>query len=295
MIARIRLAALAGVCLGGLLGGVAPQPSPRAPAAAGEYTILSADFHVHSFPDGLPPWDVAREARRRGLDAIALTSHNSMFSWWLWRHAPSSVTGAGGVIVLPGEELTAARFHMALVGIARPVPWGDSVEAAAAETHAQGGVAILAHPTAEYAAGVDAGAFRSLDGIEAAHPAMETDARTAAELAAAYARAKAAHPGIAAIGSSDFHYVRPIGLCRTYVFARAATAAGLIEAVRGGRTVACDAEGRVHGPPELAGIVEADCDRVARRGVPNGPAARTGTALLWLSLLALVLLGPAAD
>ena len=51
----------------------------------------------------------------------------------------------------------------------------------------------------------------------------------------AYANAHAANPHIAAIGSTDFHTIAPIGLCRTYVFAKTRTRAAILEAIRAGR------------------------------------------------------------
>ncbi len=81
------LLVLAGLVL--TMNAAAPAVRAREPKAG--YQVLAADFHVHSFPgDGvLPPWDLAVEARRRGLDAIALTNHNAMLLV-----APRAVAGA---------------------------------------------------------------------------------------------------------------------------------------------------------------------------------------------------------
>jgi hypothetical protein len=75
------------------LGSGTSAGSGRVAPRVGPYTVLAADFHVHSFPGdgGLLPWDIVTEARRRGLDAIALTSHNNMWSWRLARRSPIPV------------------------------------------------------------------------------------------------------------------------------------------------------------------------------------------------------------
>jgi hypothetical protein len=75
-----------------------------------------------------------------------------------------------------------------------------------------------------------------------------------AELTAFWLRTRAYNPRVAPIGSSDFHFRAPVGLCRTYVFAREPTEEGVIEAVRAGRTVAYDSAGRAYGDPALAAI-----------------------------------------
>ena len=90
---RVRLA-LAALWLTGLvLGSISERsiatsrsvPSTSSGKIYDGFQVLSADLHVHSFPgDGaLPPWALASEARRRGLDIIALTNHNQMLSWTL--------------------------------------------------------------------------------------------------------------------------------------------------------------------------------------------------------------------
>ena len=110
-----RLLAAVALLAGVALGAVRRSEPPAAPPAADGYVVLAADLHVHGWPDGIPPWDAVREAARRRLDVVALTAHNSTRLWWLWTHAPWA--RAGGVIVLPGEELTSVGYHMAIVGV----------------------------------------------------------------------------------------------------------------------------------------------------------------------------------
>jgi hypothetical protein len=101
-----------------------------------------------------------------------------------------------------------------------------------------------------------------------------------------------AHPSIAAIGSTDFHTWAPVGLCRTYVFVRAATESGVLEAIRAGRTVACNEGGQVHGPDAFASLVRDEC-RVDAAAAPIGDEflSHLGATTAWLSLLGLVVVG----
>ena len=293
--ARPRWLAFAAVGAGLLLAGVTDPVQSRVPVTALGYTVVAGDFHVHGFPDGILPWDAAREARRRRLDVIALTSHNSMRGWRLWARSP--VAPPQDVIVLPGEELTSAGYHLALVGVTSVVPWRQSLAGAAAAARAQGGVAILAHPSGDaFRRSVTDEGLRAVDGIEVAHPSKETSRETRTDLLDTYQRTKALNPRVAAIGSSDFHVFGPLGLCRTYLFVRERSAAGVLEAIRAGRTAACDGRGRAGGPPELASAIADRC-REDALAPPAGDTltSRAGTALVWAGLVALVVFGVSGD
>lgn len=271
-------------------------PAPRPPVVAAGYTILAADLHVHSFPgDGfLPPWEIAVEARRRRLDAVALTNHNSSHSWRLARWL-APVTSRGGAMLIPGREVTSIGYHLAVLGVEGPVAWRQPVSFAAAEVHAAGGVAIAAHPESRTWPAFDDAALRALDGVEVGNPKIHVRDDIRRDLTTFYQRAMRLHPSIAAIGSTDFHHFAPLGLGRTYVFARPATQAGILDAIRAGRTVACDG-GDTYGPPELVALVGAEC-REDATAPPEGHTGveRGGTWLVWVGLLALVLLGPGSD
>ncbi len=282
------------LCAAGIVLGAAADRAPaRIPPTRGGFIVLTGDFHVHSFPgDGaLAPWDIAHEAGRRRLDVVALTNHNAMLSWNL---AKALGWTASGVLMIPGDEVTGVGFHVAAIGLERPVPWRGSIVDAAAAIHSQGGVAIGAHPVGPFRTSYDRDAFRALDGIEAAHPEMFTNERAHLEFAEVYRGALAAHPGIAAIGSSDFHTWAPLGECRTYLFVRSATIDGVIDAIRAGRTVACDARGVAYGPASLSSLVGDDCraDASAPPAGEIGWLSRASATTTWLALVALVFVRP---
>jgi hypothetical protein len=276
-----------------VVGAAADRAAPRTPPVRGGYIVLTGDLHVHSFPgDGaLPPWDIAHEARRRRLDVVALTNHNSTLSWHLAR-ALNATAGTPGVLMLPGDEVTSVGFHVAAVGIDRSVPWRGSIEDVAVAIQARGGVAIGAHPGGAQRRSFTVRAFRALDGIEAAHPAKFQTKGLNSDLVETYRAAVAAHPSIAAIGSSDFHTWAPLGLCRTYLFVRTEDGAGVIEAIRAGRTVACDGKGFTYGPTTLSDLVGDECRAdSAALAAGESPLSQAGAALVWLSLIALVIAG----
>jgi hypothetical protein len=248
--------AAAALCVAGLVAGsLEPRPPAHEPIQSGGYWILTADFHVHGFPgDGaLPPWLLRDEAARAGLDAFALTNHNRVSTA---RAARRMFDGSPGPIVIVGQEITARGFHIAAAGVEAPVDWTSGAAAAIREVHAQGGVAIAAHPARAYLEGWNDEAIAQLDGYERAHPSMRTP-MTERDFAAFGARAEALRPRIAVIGSSDYHAALAPGFCRTWVLARERTAAAVVEAVREGRTAAMDMQGRLYGDAQTVRLVHA--------------------------------------
>lgn len=269
------------VLVGTVLDGRAPRP-PRSG------NVMTADLHVHAFPgDGaLTVVQLEREAARRSIDVIALTGHNNRYALQLAtllrRNAP--VPEVPATIVLPGQELTAPRFHIAAIGTDRLVDWRLPAAAAIAAIQEQGGVAIAAHPRGRLQQGFDEEALRLLDGAEVAHPLRVRSPRGGAHLDAFFDRARAVNPTVAAVGSSDFHTTAPLGLCRTYLIVRERTPGGALEAIRAGRTVAAEPDGTLHGAPGHVATVQQFLETARPHAGPS--VMEKGTALAALLALA---------
>ena len=275
--------------VGAVIGSAADRFPPRQVVRAGNYLVLAGDFHVHASPgDGaLSPWMLRAEAARAGLDVIAVTNHNQTFTGRLAGRVGQS---GNGPLMIEGEEITNPQYHMIAVGIERTVR-GAQVSAAdaIADVHSQGGVAIAAHPSRRFHGYDDDAVVAMLDGAEAMHSDVHRDQAFRGELEAFFARARGVNPDIAAIGSSDFHAMPPvIGRCRTYLFVRERTRAGVLDAIRSGRTLAMDGDGRLTGDPSLLHLL-GDA-RPAGRTDPHGAGRRVSIALSWLGALGLVLL-----
>jgi hypothetical protein len=238
------------VLLAALICGTAVDAVPvRAPLVLGGYRVLAADFHVHTFPlsaSTLAPWDVVIEARHQGLDAIAMSAHNQVVSGKIGRWFSRL---AGGPTVLVGEEVHTPRYHMVAVGIEHTISWRVSAQEAVRETHRQGGVAIAAHPTREFWRGW-APAAAELDGSEVCQPSTWISEDGAESMREFYRRGS-----LAAIGSSDYHGLSRLGVCRTYVFARENSEQGILEAIRAHRTLVFEGR-RVFGDPVLQQLAQ---------------------------------------
>jgi hypothetical protein len=270
-----------GIALGTTTGRVAYQP----PATSGEYVILAGDFHIHAAPgDGsLTPSALRDEAVRQGLDVIAITNHNQFLAASL---VPAIADEVNQPLVLAGEEVTNPNYHLIAVGLDHVVRPDLPVVDAVAAIHAQGGVAIAAHPGRSFSGYDDDAALAAVDGTEVAHPERVEKYRQ--QYIETYMRASQLRGHVAAIGSSDVHNSLDLGRCRTFVFARERSAAGVLEAIAAGRTVAADESGRLFGDPSLVARVRT----LRRRGPvdPHPQARRASVILTYVGLAALLVL-----
>jgi len=235
-----------------VVGTISDRPRAHEAILLGGYRVLAADFHTHSstWSDGsVTPWGLVIDARYQGLDAIAITGHRQTLDakWGRWFSKK-----IGGPIVLVGEEIPEIPQHVVAVGIHTTVdsalPVGEQID----EIHRQGGIAIAAHPGKGYWEGF-APVIDRLDGAEVCHPATFDYPQFRPELEEFWQRS-----GAAAIGSSDFHGPGRLGMCRTFVFAREASAQAILEAIRAKRTVVYGRDNQVYGDPALIRIAEAD-------------------------------------
>lgn len=282
VVTRAKMLALLLVIAGAAAGSALDTRQAPQPVRAGGYFVLAADFHVHAFPgDGaLPHWQLAREASRRGLHAIVVSNHNQTLAAQI---LPGWISPVGSLpLVIPSQEVTTPRFHLVAAGITATIDWRKPELEIVRDIHAQGGVVIAAHPVGRFWQGSDA-LIAALDGAEVAHPLTESYAPGRAELTAFFTRARALNADIAPIGSSDFHMVAPLGVCRTYVFAEAVSAGGVLDALRAGRTVAQDQNGVLYGDPALTSLLEGTL--AAAPAPPVRPLASLLAAIVLLGFL----------
>lgn len=278
MTGRQRTVAVLTLAVAAIAAGTAvDRPTPSAARVVGGYHVLAGDFHVHSFPStwsSLSPIDTVLEAKHRGLDVIAMTPHDSI---WAGRLGAWFSRRFGGPLVIVGEEITARRYHLIGLGLTETIPYGLPMAEAIAAVHGQGGLAIVAHPYEMDWLPDDAPELRALDGAEIVRPESLVSDEAVTRLEAFFARGS-----FTAIGSSDFHGLGPLGFARTWVFAREPTAAGVMDALREGRTVTYGRH-RAYGDPGLIALAE------QHGGLPHDvPPVPLPGALAWLSRIGIL-------
>ena len=253
----------------------------RNPARVGDQFVLAADFHVHAFvgDGGVPPWELGREARRRGLDVIVVSNHNQLLAARLSRYGTrlygSSTNGdrrrgADRASISHGRRRH--RAGRSTGGCPQRKPF--------AAIHEQGGVAIAAHPGRQFWRAYDNEARALLDGAEVAHPAARRSRRGPARACGVLsATRREINPSLAPIGSSDFHFggdprrVPDVRLCRRVHRGRRARGGARVEGPWHPTGTA-----RLTGDPArvrtVRGLLAADaaprCARPGHRALPHG-------------------------
>ncbi|APR75032.1 Hypothetical protein A7982_00378 [Minicystis rosea] len=297
MTLRTRLAGAAAllVALGIVAGSALDRAAPRATARRGGYRVLEADFHAHTrFADGfLSPFDLVIQAERRGLDVLGVTDHNILFPALMSRWFSRIV---GGPTIIPGEEITTRRYHLHGVGLRERVDASAPLPEVLAAIHRQGGIAIAAHPVRHFWPAFQA-EIDHIDAAEVMHPlAFGGGGNDWAwdEMRSFYENARAEGHPLTAIGSSDYHFGSPLGVCRTLIFATDDSEAAVVDALKAGRTVVHDLHGRAYGDAAMIALLEREPytprpQDYGYRG--SGLADRLARAFGWLGLVGLILLG----
>jgi len=195
-----------------------------------------ADIHIHTtYSDGMAGVrEVLEQAANTDLQVVAITDHNTIAGALEARELTRQQRYPFELIL--GAEISTAIGHVLALFIEQPIAAGMSVEATLAAIHAQGGLAIVAHP---YGKLVHSIGRRILDNCRGPQPiwrfdALETfnaslwDSRDNDAAAAA-----AVSLGLPACGGSDAHSLPTIGLGYTLFPGR--SAAELRAAIVAGR------------------------------------------------------------
>jgi predicted metal-dependent phosphoesterase TrpH len=192
----------------------ATDPARRAPGAAP--WLGRADLHMHTnLGDGTAgPARVVREARRRGLDVIAVTDHDHLEGAKRVAEilATEAAEGARPLRLIWGSEVTTRDGHFLGLFLRQPVKMLQPVEAAIEAIKAQGGLCIVPHPLGRLVPSLSRRKIEDLlargyplDGIELYNPSPANRA------ARAHVRHLNQQWGLAALGGSDAHFWQHIG------------------------------------------------------------------------------------
>ena len=293
--ARLRIACAAAVAAATVAGTLLDRAPERPAVTRAGWRVLEVDLHAHTrFADGfLSPFDLVIQARRRGLDALAITDHNILFPAKMGRWFARAT---GGPTILLGEEITARDYHVHGVGLTERIDASLPLDRVIDEAHRQGAILIAAHPVKRFWPALVPVRGR-FDAAEVMHPIAFGDRGGGwrwEEMRQYYEDARASGQRLTAVGSSDYHFFSPLGVVRTLVFARSDGEEDVMEALRAGRTVVYDVTGRAYGDPAMIDALQKEPysmrsqDYGYRGAGPLDVAART---LGFLALAGLVLFG----
>lgn len=162
---------------------------------------IKLDLHVHSerSPDGIMTMEeIVSLAKAKGLNGAAVCDHDLALL-----DAPEF----DGFLIIPGIEVSTQFGHLLGLFLTGPVETRDFFEAVEA-IHAQGGLAVLAHPFEHSRDGSRlAPAVPLLDGLEVWNSRADRKIRDANRLAASFAQVCRLRP----FGGSDAHCPQEVG------------------------------------------------------------------------------------
>lgn len=111
----------------------------------GKILGLKIDFHVHTLysPDSsITLKQVVAYAKKRGLDGVAITDHNTV------KGALKLKTKE--IIVVPGIEVSTLQGHLLGLNVTTPIPAKLDMEETIQLIHDAGGTAVAPHPFSFY-------------------------------------------------------------------------------------------------------------------------------------------------
>lgn len=185
---------------------------------------IKLDLHVHSqrSPDGIMTIEeIAALAKARGLNGAAVCDHDL---------ALLNVPEFDDFLIIPGIEVSTQFGHLLGLFVTAPVETRDFFEAVEI-IHAQGGMAVLAHPFEHSRDGSRlAPAVPLLDGVEVWNSRAERKIHDANRLAASFAQVCRLRP----FGGSDAHCPQEVGNGFTLTEGEALTLAAVMAALREG-------------------------------------------------------------
>ncbi|MCM1150327.1 MAG: PHP domain-containing protein [Butyricicoccus sp.] len=189
---------------------------------------IKLDLHIHSerSPDGrMSVAEIVSLARARGLDGAAICDHDAVLT-----DAPEFED----FLVIPGVEVSTQLGHLLGLFVTTPVETRDFFEAVEL-IHAQGGLAVLAHPFEHSRDGQRlTPAVPMLDGVEVQNSRAERKIRDANALARAFAEKHA----LRQFGGSDAHCSAEVGNSFTVVDAPELTPEAVKAALLAGNAAA---------------------------------------------------------
>ena len=193
--------------------------------------MLTCDLHVHTnfSKDGESSVEeILKKAEEAGLDAIAITDHDTVDG------AKKALARSSSVLVIPGIEVSTKQGHLLVLGVTEIIPAGLDVVATVDIARRMGAVLILPHPYHVWRHGVGR---RLKAGMTAVDAVEAFNSRYIVGSANKKAARIAKRLGKPCVGGSDAHNAKYIGFGRTFVDAEKNVPA-ILEAIIDGR-VSC--------------------------------------------------------
>ncbi len=189
---------------------------------------MKIDLHNHSIysPDSdVELRDAVAAAKRRGMDGMAFTDHNTVKG-----SIAAQSFSTEDFVILTGCELSTAEGHLLCIGIIDDIPSGSGMAEAIEKVESLGGIAVPSHPfRLGTGAGMDTLIRLNVKAIETVN-GRNHHARNKSALSFASSR------GTGGTGGSDSHSSDEIGRAYTVIDGENLGADDIIQEIASGRT-----------------------------------------------------------
>lgn len=183
---------------------------------------IRADLHVHSTysKDSLiTPKDLVYYAKKRGLNAVAVTDHNFLDGAY-------KIAKETDFLIIPGMEVSSSDGHIVALNVHELIPRGLSAVETVERIHKAGGVAIACHPYVYFKGCLREKVCASFDAIEVIN-ARAFPFRNSVKKAEEAAQKL----NLSRVGGTDAHYGPQIGYGYTVIEAEDASVDAISKAI----------------------------------------------------------------
>lgn len=125
-------------------------------------SAIKVDLHVHSTYSSdsiITPKELVFYAKKRGLDAVAVTDHDQV-------EGARKIAKETDFLIIPGTEVSSLDGHIVGLNIQEVIQRGLSSEETADRIHQQGGIAVACHPYALFKGSVGKHVNKKFDAVE---------------------------------------------------------------------------------------------------------------------------------
>jgi predicted metal-dependent phosphoesterase TrpH len=123
---------------------------------------IKADLHVHttySKDSLITPKDLVYYAKKRGLNAVAITDHNQL-------DGAFKIAKETDFLIVPGMEVSSNDGHIVALNVSELIPRGLSAVETVERIHGAGGIAIACHPFVLFKGALKENVCKTFDAIE---------------------------------------------------------------------------------------------------------------------------------
>ena len=169
---------------------------------------VKADLHVHSTYSSdsiITPKELVFYARKRGLNAVAVTDHNQV-------DGARKIARETDFLIIPGTEVSSRDGHIIGLNVNEVIPRGLSADETVDRIHKAGGIAIACHPHALFKGSIGQHVTAKFDAVETIN-ASSFPFRSASSKAEKLAE----RFGLPRVAGTDAHYGPVIGCAYTVI------------------------------------------------------------------------------